>query len=133
MYLHQDIIVVIRRYLNLLERAVMALQVFKITLLLDHHGLPDIQVKITKNLRLYWDSKFRETFQGITPMYLADLEAIALGRGLVDEHGSSVERYVMRSNYELISKAQLEQLFLVNLKPKVNATTLVENDLVDKV
>lgn len=111
----------------------MALQVFKITLLLDHHGLPDFQVKITKNLRLYWDSKFRETVQGITPMYLADLEAIALGRGLVDEHGSSVERYVMRSYYELISEAQLEQLFLINLKPKVNATTLVENDLMDKV
>lgn len=108
MYAHQDIEVVVRRYLNLLERAVVPLEVLEIAPLLHHHGLPNVHVIVIENFRFDWDSKFGEAVQGVAPMVFSDLEAIALGRGLVNEHGSSVESHIVRSNHDLVSKAQLE-------------------------
>ena len=129
----QDIIVVIRRYFNLLERAIVALQVFEVTLLLNHHGFPDFHVVITEDLGLNRDGQLWETLEGVTPMNLANLETVALGGGLVDEHGSSVERHVMRPDYELVSESQLEKLLLIDFEPQIDATSLEENDLVNKV
>lgn len=111
----------------------MALQIFEITLLLDHHGFPDFHVIITEDLRLNRDGKFWETIQGVSPMYLADLETIALGGGLVDEHGSSVERYVMGPDHKLVSEPQLKQFLLINFEPKIDAAGLEENDLMHEV